>query len=153
MGFSRFSINSPHSRGYNIDMKTFKIFLSFSFLLLIHPAFAKERKQDTTEYQSAFDDSVTFHKMTYLPSIDNVNGVYAKAVDVRMEELIKANHKWNYVQSHIAGSILKPEELVAEKTRKFHFTFLVPKVAGLLLKNKLIAPRITRKSFSLLSIT
>lgn len=83
--------------------------------------FAKQRKQDTTEYHSNYDDSLTFKNVTYLPTIDNLNGVYAKHIDVKIEELINKNHKWNYVQSHIAGTIIKPEEIVgkSKKVRDF----------------------------------
>ena len=96
-------------------------FLSALVLCFSPNIYAKQRKQDTTEYHSRFDDSLTFKNVTYLPSIDNLNSIYAKHVDVKIEELIKKNHKWNFVQSHIAGSVIRPEEIVSnpKKVKEF----------------------------------
>lgn len=80
---------------------------------------AKETIEDTTEYSSKYDESLTFKKMTFLPSVDNVNGVYAKAIDKRLEDLVANKRQWDFAQSHIVGSIVRPEELVGhpEKVR------------------------------------
>lgn len=75
-------------------------------------SFSKETIEDTTEYNSPYDETLTFRKMSFLPSVDNVNGVYAKAIDKKLEELISNKHQWNYSQSHIVGSTVRPEELV-----------------------------------------
>ncbi|MCJ8277123.1 MAG: hypothetical protein HRT44_03225, partial [Bdellovibrionales bacterium] len=90
-------------------------------LIFTQPIYAEERKQDTTEYLSDYDKSLTFQKVTYLPSIDNLNNIYAKHIDVRVDEMIKNNPRWDYVQSHIAGSVVKPEDIVNDpkKVREF----------------------------------
>ena len=102
-------------------MKTFLFLLcSIPFLLFAAPA-----TEDTAEYFSDIDKSLTIRKLTLLPTFDNVNGVYAKSIDKRLTDIIKANHRWEYAKSHIAGSVVKPEELIGhpKKVRGFakHF--------------------------------
>jgi hypothetical protein len=84
-------------------------------------SFSQDVIEDTTEYQSGFDKSLTLHKVTYLPTSDNVNGIYAKDVDKKLADLISSNHQWNFVPAHIAGSSVKPEEFVTnpKKVKEF----------------------------------
>ena len=94
-------------------------------LVLPHLALAKANKEDTAEYFSDVDKSLTIRKLTFLPTVDNVKGVYARSIDTKLSEIIKNNHRWEYIESHIAGSVVKPEELIgqAKKVRAFskHF--------------------------------
>ncbi len=78
---------------------------------------AQTPTENTTEYSSSYDESLTFRKMTFLPSIDNINGIYSKAVDEQLKKLIEANHRWDSVESHIAGSVVKPEDLVNDPAK------------------------------------
>lgn len=88
------------------------LFSLSTFILFSWPTFAKVNIEDTTEYSSAFDKSLTIKRLTYLPTVDNVNGIYSKAVDKKIEELIIKNHQWDFVRAHIAGSVVRPEEIV-----------------------------------------
>ena len=66
----------------------------------------------TTQYFNSYDRDLTFEKMTYLPSQDNVNGVYQKIMDNKLKELIEGNHQWNFVENGIRSSVTLGEELV-----------------------------------------
>lgn len=92
--------------------KVTKIIGVLTLIIFTSSAFAKPAKEDTTEYQSRFDKSITFHKVTYLPSVDNVKGIFAKDLDKKLEELIINNHQWDFVKTNIAGSVVRPEEMI-----------------------------------------
>ncbi|MCB0377152.1 MAG: hypothetical protein KDD33_01540 [Bdellovibrionales bacterium] len=103
-------------------MNWISVFAALTILASSLPlAFAEDRKEDTTEYHNTLDDDLTFDKMTFIPTYDNVNGVYSRSVDKKLEELIKKNHHWNYIETHIAGSIVKPEELVLDSQKVMSF--------------------------------
>lgn len=103
---------SPWFHTYNIDMNGLKIFLILSGFCFSSYSLA-QTIEDTTEYNSRYDKSLTLKRMTYLPTVDNVSGIYAKSVDEKIESLIVNNHQWDYVTTHIAGSSVRPEELVS----------------------------------------
>jgi hypothetical protein len=82
---------------------------------------AQPQIEDTTEYTSSYDDSITLENVTYLPTTDNVNGVYSKAIDKKLRHLVSKNHKWNYIEPKTSSSQVNPEELInaPEKVRSF----------------------------------
>ncbi len=92
-------------------------------LLIFLPVivWAQPQVEDTTEYLSTYDDSITLKKVTYVPSIDNVNGVYSKSINEKLEQLISKNHKWNFVKPISQSSQVNPEDLVGspEKVKSF----------------------------------
>jgi len=67
----------------------------------------------TTQYQSAFDQSLTLKRLSILSSVDNVNGIYARAMDDRLATLLKDDHQFDMIKTHIAGPMIQPEDLVA----------------------------------------
>lgn len=84
-------------------------------VILILPiwAWAQPQIEDTTEYKSSYDESITLKRVSLLPSVDNVNGVYAKAMDERLTELIKKFHRWDFVSDSVKKSDVNPEDLVS----------------------------------------
>ncbi len=93
-------------------------YISLLFLSLFSClSFGQTPTENTTEYSSLYDQSLTLRKMTFIPSIDNISGIYSKAIDEQLKNLIEAHHRWDYVQSHIAGSSIKPEELVNDPSK------------------------------------
>lgn len=66
----------------------------------------------TTQYQSAFDRSLTLKRLSFLDSVDNVNGIYARVLDDRLETLLKNDHQFDLIKAHIAGPLIQPEDLV-----------------------------------------
>lgn len=91
-----------------------QLIMQISLSLLISLNIWAQKVKGTTKYESQFDQQITLKKMTYLNSLDNVNGIYAKAMDDKLETLLKNNHQWDLVVSHVAGAVVKPEDLVAK---------------------------------------
>ncbi len=87
-----------------------RIVLTLLFIPLL--SLAQPQMEDTTEYISSYDESITLREVTFIPTVDNVNGVYAKAIDETLKALISKNHKWNYVEGGTKTSIANPEELI-----------------------------------------
>ena len=91
-------------------------------MLWVFPAFSQSNMEDTTEYLSSYDDSVTLQKMTYIPSVDNVNGVYSKAINEHLQLLIEKNHKWSYIKPTSQITKINPEELVGQPKKVKSFS-------------------------------
>lgn len=101
---------------YNVSM--FKVFAIFMLFLFYSQSQANSLLiANTTQYQSDFDNSISFHKITYLPSIDNVSGIYSKQIDKKIQELIETNHRWDTAASTTQQSTVRPEELVGQPSR------------------------------------
>ncbi len=114
---SRFLPVPSETYNYNNDMR-------ISFLILLFPvlAWSQPQMEDTTEYVSNYDDSITLRKVTFVPSVDNVNGVYSKAINEKLEQLISKNHKWNYVKAPTKTSLLNPEDLIGARGKVKSFS-------------------------------
>lgn len=94
-----------------------KLALLFFLLLPVRGLWAQTNIEDTTEYISTYDESLTLQNVTFLSTLDNVNGVYSKAIDVQLQKMIEANHKWNFVPEGIKTVNIRPEELIGQKKR------------------------------------
>ncbi|MEM7647267.1 MAG: hypothetical protein AAF203_10175, partial [Pseudomonadota bacterium] len=89
--------------------------LLFLVLFSTSPSFLLGQSQnieDTTTYSNRYDESLSLRKVTYLPSVDNVNGIYARAVDGHLKDLIAKNHQWDFSETNMTGALVQPEELV-----------------------------------------
>ncbi len=94
-------------------MKLILIRYFTGLLFLVSPIFVHAQEvENSTEYVSQYDESLTFKSMTFLPSKDNVNGIYAKSVDEILEKLIDKNHKWNLASAPTSGQSINPEDLI-----------------------------------------
>ena len=89
-----------------------KSLIGLTIFIFSFNGFSAENIEDTTQYMSQYDESITLNKVTYLPSVDNVNGVYAKAINERLEKLIVANHKWDFVEPPAIGPKIQPDDLI-----------------------------------------
>lgn len=113
-----------HLHVYNIDMKLFYFRLTI-YLLVSFGCFSISQAQDvedSTEYLSQYDKSLTFKKMTFLPTQDNVNGVYAKSVDETLEALIQKNYKWDFISPPVTNQVINPEDLIKNNSLVKSFT-------------------------------
>ena len=97
------------------------MFLLSAMVLGARPIFAEEAIEDTAKYSNPFDESLNFYTMNFLPTWDNVNGIYAKAVDKRLQELIEKNHRWSAGPSIEKGGRLDPEELIGHPKCNLRF--------------------------------
>ncbi|MBY0314110.1 MAG: porin family protein [Bdellovibrionales bacterium] len=73
--------------------------------------------KDGVTYTSTIDSALTIHKISYLPTTDNVDGILARPFDVKLKELLQADHQWEYVDSQFIGSIISPYELMKTQSK------------------------------------
>jgi hypothetical protein len=69
--------------------------------------------EQSATYTSDLDKSLTIRKVGVIPVTDNIDGIYARAMEARLIELIRASHRWDFVETKIAGSLLTPSDLEA----------------------------------------
>lgn len=85
-----------------------------------HRTFAQEASPDKERgtYRSPIDDLLTVERVSVLPFLDNLQGIYARPIEAHFISLIEGMHRWNYIPASNSGAILSPEELEAapEKT-------------------------------------
>jgi hypothetical protein len=90
----------------------FQILLLLCFSIVSPWVLAQPVMEDTTQYESSYDSSLTLKKMALIPSLDNVNGVYSKTMDEQLKMLIEKNHRWDFVDNQNKGVGTQPESLV-----------------------------------------
>jgi hypothetical protein len=64
-------------------------------------------------YISKTDELLNIGKIIVMPSIDNIDGIYARPMDRYIQEKIQENHHYQLVEKSFAGSLLSPVELEA----------------------------------------
>jgi hypothetical protein len=79
---------------------------------------AAEPSGPPAAYVSQVDEDLTIRRVAVLPVIDNVEGIYARPIEAQLISLVKANHRWDYVEANMAGNLPalsdleeKPEEV------------------------------------------
>jgi hypothetical protein len=94
----------------------FNLIVSFFIALSILPLANGQVVKGSSQYQSSFDESLSIQKVSLLTSVDNVNGVYSRPIDEQLQSDINKDHQWDLVTSHVAGAVIKPEDLVANSS-------------------------------------
>ncbi len=89
------------------------------FLIWTTPSFAEG-------YHSEADELVTIRKITVLPIIDNVQGIYAHPLQTFITEEAQKTHRWDYVESNWLGPIVSPEDLVREPQKLEEMSKSIP---------------------------
>ena len=74
-------------------------------------------KRATVVYSNQADYALTLHTITRLPAVDNVDGIFAKPLDKKLQELIAADRQWNYVDSQFAGTFYTPTDLIQDPSK------------------------------------
>lgn len=73
--------------------------------------------EQSATYVSRIDEDLTIRRVAILPVVDNVDGIYAKPIEAKINELVRGSHRWDLVESNIAGnmpSLLDLEENPSE---------------------------------------
>jgi len=104
---------------YNAGMN---FLLCLLVLICAHSASAEDSVINTTEYTSAVDDDLTIQTMSLLPSSDNLQGIYARPIDARLQDFITKNHRWEFIASDLISSKIKPETLVGAPKKVLAFS-------------------------------
>jgi hypothetical protein len=114
MGF-HFSIPLNERLGHNVDMNLFQTFIELFLSLFISISFA-DKKEGVT-LSNSVDASITIHKISFLPTVDNVDGIFSRPFDAKMNELLQADHQWLYTPAQFTGGLVSPADLIKSPTR------------------------------------
>lgn len=101
----------------------FAIFAALSALTALiafpKPVLGQSResnKEQSASYVSQLDQDLTIRKVAVLPVADNVDGIYARPVENQLNQLVKSSHRWDFIESNIAGAIPTVIELEENPT-------------------------------------
>lgn len=78
--------------------------------------------EQAASYVSQIDEELTLRRVAILPVSDNVEGIYARPVEAQLNLLMKNSHRWDLVDSSIAGSIPSVIELEESPTEVLRIT-------------------------------
>ena len=96
-------------------MSLTKIFTSAHLIVLavtIAPCSAlAQNVEQSASYVSRVDEDLTIRRVAVLPVIDNVDGIYARPIESQLITLTKASHRWDYVETNLAGAVPTATEL------------------------------------------
>ncbi len=89
------------------------LFTTMAILLILSHVSVSANPISTsgTMYHSQEDDLITLRRLSVLPMIDNVGGIYSRPLESYLIELIKNDHHWDYEDVNLIGPLVSPEEL------------------------------------------
>lgn len=76
--------------------------------------------EKSATYFSQIDEDLTIRRVGVLPSVDNVDGIYARPVETQLIQLVKSSHRWDFVETTLSGTapaLVELEENPAEVQR------------------------------------
>ncbi len=94
-------------------MKTLVFFL-LSTLVLQQNFVHAQVTDNQAVYKSEIDRQLTIRKVTVLPFIDNVQGIYSRPLENHLIDLMKKSHRFDYIEANLAGPMLTPEDLESD---------------------------------------
>lgn len=98
------------------------IYISFGLLISgVSTAQAQLAEQSAT-YVSQVDSDLTIRRVALLPVADNVEGIYARQIESQLNALVKASHRWDFVETNIVGAIPALAELEEASTEVLRVT-------------------------------
>lgn len=74
------------------------------------PAQAQVYEQSAA-YVSQVDEDLTIRRVTILPVIDNLEGIYSRPIEAQLISLTQGLHRWDYVESKLADGMPSLSEL------------------------------------------
>ncbi len=90
-------------------MHIFQTFIGLLVILFLSTTYAKK---EGVILSNKVDASLTVHKVSFLPTIDNVDGIFSRPVDIKLVELLQADHQWLYSPAQFSGELVTPAELI-----------------------------------------
>ncbi|MCB0389913.1 MAG: autotransporter outer membrane beta-barrel domain-containing protein [Bdellovibrionales bacterium] len=95
-----------------------RLFLAKTIVILctfVNYAFAQQNLvSGETLYHSPEDELITIQKISVLPMLDNVGGIYSRPLEKHLIEIIEKDHHWDYSEINLVGPLISPEELEAD---------------------------------------
>lgn len=86
------------------------------FILAPLLAFGQTIEKAAT-YVSEADESLNIRKVTVLPVVDNVEGIYSRPFESELTSVIQADHKWDFIESKTIGPVSSPQDLENDPTQ------------------------------------
>jgi hypothetical protein len=74
-------------------------------------------KKPSLVYSNADDEAITIETITFLPSVDNVGGIFARPFDKKLEELLSNDTQWMYTKSQFVGTFYTPSDLINDPSK------------------------------------
>jgi hypothetical protein len=71
-------------------------------------------KKPSVIYSNQDDEAITIESITFLPSVDNVDGIFARPFDKKLEELLSSDTQWMYTKSQFVGTFFTPADLIKD---------------------------------------
>lgn len=90
-------------------------FIELFFLLSVSLSHANKKEGVILSNQT--DASMTIHRVSFLPTVDNVDGIFSRPMDGKLAELLQADHQWVYSPAQFSGDLISPAELIKAPTR------------------------------------
>ena len=76
---------------------------------------SSNRQELSATYVSELDQNLTIRHVAVLPVVDNVEGIYARPIEAQLIQLVKASHRWDFVETSIDSSLQVPSLLELEE--------------------------------------
>ena len=95
-------------------MDVSKIFYSLILIVFVGPTtlYAQQEVVSNNLYVSDTDDLLTIKKISILPALDNIGGIYSRPLEKHISEFIDHNHHWDLVEPSTIGPLYAPTDLV-----------------------------------------
>lgn len=88
-----------------------KQFLLFGLNILIASMAFGQMVDQSSNYFSQIDEDLTIQKVSVLAVSDNVDGIYSRPIQMQLEKLVRESHRWDFVESNVAGGVPTASEL------------------------------------------
>lgn len=85
-------------------------------LFLLHFTSNLQAESSST-HTSQIDLDLTIKRVSYFPTYDNLNGLFANHIDELLKANIEENHQWDFVPSQISKNSLTPDDLILNQSR------------------------------------
>ncbi|MBY0386031.1 hypothetical protein K2X05_12810, partial [bacterium] len=90
-------------------------FIELLFLLSV--SFSHANKKEGVILSNQTDASMTIHRVSFLPTVDNVDGIFSRPIDSKLAELLQSDHQWVYSPAQFSGELISPAELIKAPAR------------------------------------
>ena len=74
-----------------------------------------------TNYFSEVDNSLSIKKIVVFPSLDNLQGLYARPLEEELKKVIREDHRFELEESNAVGSIYSPDNLATNPSQVKNF--------------------------------
>lgn len=96
-------------------MCIFKTFIGLALTFFVSTSNADKKEGVVLSNQT--DSAMTIHRVSFLPTIDNVDGIFSRPIDGKLAELLQADHQWSFVPAQFSGELVSPAELIKSPQR------------------------------------